>query len=197
VLDFNKIEEVIINRKDLSESFISDYTNENKKVERYQAIKAGNILINVNSYKEEMQNSFKHICEVYNPNSIYEIALCLALYNSQVFDNKAISKILYRIENKTLPFEYKEMVKETYGWVFWDYQFLNILRLFTLDRDMPNSILKEYKKYGIKKAITLVSNWNISGKNILESIEDNMAQKNEIYRLLMKPAWEIYKEISI
>jgi hypothetical protein len=132
-----------------------------------------------------------------NPKNIYDISLCLALYNSQIFNNDAISKILYRVKNKSLPFEFSEILNETYGWVFWDYQYLNILRLFTLDKDLPNSILREYRKYGINKAIELAPNWNISGKNILESIEDNMAQKNGVYRLLMKPAWEIYKEINI
>lgn len=46
----------------------------------------------------------------------------------------------------TFPCVYAKLLEETRGWVFWDYQFQNILKLFTVDQRLPALIPKEYRK---------------------------------------------------
>jgi hypothetical protein len=76
------------------------------------------------------------------------------------------------------------------GGCFGNNQFINILRLFTLDRDLPNNILKDYRKdkTSIEK---ITNNWLIGNDNIINSMENNMLQKGVIYRLILKLGKEI------
>ena len=93
------------------------------------------------------------------------------------------------------PTEYSFLVRDTMGWVFWDYQFCNILRLFTLERDLPYEILGEYKRNRLD-AIQRTQRWEIGGDNIILSIEKNMMQPYSVFRLILKSGKAIFDGIK-
>jgi hypothetical protein len=160
-------------------------------------IKSGSEYFNTHSIERmEMPDvtfgySYKDICGLLKPQDVYGFAFCLALYNSQSAGDEALEKVLCGTLNEHVPIEYSALLRDTNGWLFWEYQFINILRLFTSDRDEPSRILKDYKKYKGSKPV-LCSEWKLNGIPIQESMEKNMLQKGGIYRLLLKPALAAY-----
>jgi hypothetical protein len=160
-------------------------------------IKAGESYVNTHVIwpcernDEHYAYPFKEICMRLKPDSISQLSLCLALYNSQAGSEDPLEKILHGEKNDSAPAEYADLLQDTFGWLFWEHQFTNILRLFTLDLDEPHELLKQYKRRGcfIKE---LPPRWNIQGVPVLTSMEENMLDKKHIYRFLLKPAWEIY-----
>lgn len=155
------------------------------------SIKIGEKYINTRIYKkdENFKYNLNEICTLIKPKNIYDFALSLTLYNSQDVNTTAIEAYLSN-KNNIAPKEYSYLLQETNGWIIWEYQFINILRLFTLDRDLPNNILKDYKKD--KKTIkNITDTWLIDNENIISSMEKNMLQKGMIYRLILMLGKEI------
>jgi hypothetical protein len=155
------------------------------------SIKIGDKYINTRIYKKDENFKYKlnEICTLIKPKNIYDFALSLTLYNSQDVNTTAIEAYLSN-KNNIAPKEYSYLLQETKGWILWEYQFINILRLFTLDRDLPNNILKDYKK-DKKNIKNITDTWLIDNENIISSMERNMLQKGMIYRLILKLGKEI------
>lgn len=203
MLTYSKIKEITFPYNELPSNLKLKYNFEiTTQDAMISALKIGETYINIHPLsKSDILNpldrySFTSICNIFSPENIYDFALCLALYNSQNINNDAIRKILNKSQNKFVPKEYSSLLKDTFGWVFWDYQFENILRLFTLDRDLPSQILTKYNISREKIIDKYNNDWTIDDKNIFISIEENMAQPKVVYRLLMKPAWEIIQAME-
>jgi len=138
---------------------------------------------------------FSEICNCRKPASVYDFAFCLALYNSQGAGSEGVTNILEGKKNKKVHREYAKLLEETRGWVFWDYQFQNILKLFTVDQRLPALIHKEYRK-DRTRVIRIPSEWTIDGLPIIEVLESDMFQPGTIYSLILKPAWALFMECS-
>lgn len=195
--NYSKITEIVRpfkgSPKELQEDCLDKMFTDNTMI---HTIKIDKKYINTRVYRsdEKYKYTFPYICTILKPDTIYDFALSLSLYNSQAVNTSAIEKYLENKKNNA-PKEYSYLLKETNGWLFWEYQFVNILRLFTLDRDLPNNILREYRKD--KTAIDKITqDWFIDQENIILSMENNMMQKGMIYRLILKSGKEIIEALE-
>ena len=194
--NYSKITEVVRpfggSPKELQADCIDKMFTDNTMI---HSIKIGEKHVNTRIYRsdEKYKYTFSNICTLLKPKNIYDFSFCLSLYNSQHINTLAIEKYFGNEKNKA-PKEYSYLLKDTHGWLFWEYQFINILRLFTLDRDLPNNILNDYRKdkTSIEK---ITNNWLIGNDNIINSMENNMLQKGVIYRLILKLGKEIDEAI--
>lgn len=193
MFDYSKIDDVICQYSkcpiELKEDCVNKDISDNTIV---HAIKVGNKFLNSHAYNENetYKYSYRDICNTLNPKNIYDFTFCLALYNSQSINQTAINKI-FKNENNYPPTDYEYLLKDTSGWVFWDYQFMNILRLYTIEKDIPNIVYNDYKRNRVD-AIKNSNDWLIGDKKIIESMEENMLQKYSIFRFILKIGKQIY-----
>lgn len=194
MFDLTRIEELVIKYGDAPPALRhlcdgGDYSRDTV----LSAIRIGCEYINVHSlYRMEkpdttFEYSYRTLCSLLEPRDIYSFAFCLSLYNSQAGDGESLRKVLDGVMNDHVSEEYAALLKDTNGWLFWDFQFTNILRLFTQDRDEPSRILKDYQKHESSRSV-LCPEWKLNGLPILELMENDMLQRGSIYRLLLKPA---------
>jgi hypothetical protein len=202
MLDYERIQHYTLKYSEASTALKIDCQEKSfQSGDVLHTIKAGDSYVNTHAVcytgrdDEVFRYTLREICIRLKPDTIYQLAFCLSLYNSQFKSEEALVNILNGKKNEFAPAEYADLLQETHGWIFWEHQFTNILRLFTLDRDEPHELLKEYKRRGCFIR-PLPSWWNIQGIPLLNSMEKNMLDEKCIYRLLLKPAWVIYNEIK-
>lgn len=187
MFDYSKIEDVILQYKDCPDALKVDcITKGISNFNFIHAIKIGNTFLNSFGYDEKIvyKYSYKDICVALTPRTIYDFTFCVTLYNSQAFDQSAIEKAFHSVRNDA-PADYDYLLKETNGWVLWDYQFTNIIRLYTSERDLPGKVHLAYRRDRLN-AIKLCKGWLMDGKNIIESIEENMMQIHSVFRFVLK-----------
>lgn len=199
--DYTRIEQCTVKFSEASAALLQDCEGKSfNNDDVLHTIKVGESYVNTHAVFGDGRNdtdysyTFRDICIQLQPLTIYQLALCLSLFNSQYKSEEPLLKVLNGKKNDSAPIEYADLLQETYGWIFWEHQFTNILRLFSLDRDEPHELLKQYKRHGWFDS-PLHSHWNIHGVSLLYSMEQNMLDEKTIYRLLLKPAWVIYNEI--
>ena len=147
--DYSRIEQCTITLSEASAALLQDCEGKNFKNDAVlHTIKVGESYVNTHAVCGNGRNdtdytySFRDICIQLQPKTIYQLAFCLSLFNSQYKSEDPLLKIINSKRNASAPIEYADLLQETYGWIFWEHQFTNILRLFTLDRDEPNELLK-------------------------------------------------------
>jgi len=202
MLYYTRIQQFIVPYSEAPTALETDCQGKNfRNGDLLHSIKAGDSWVNTHIFchsgrnDEEYGYTFREICVRLQPDTVYRLAFCLALYNSQNKSEEALLQILEGHKNESAPAEFADLLRETCGWLFWEHQFTAILRLFTLDRDEPHRLLVQYKRRGcFDKPVS--SSWKIRGTPLLDLMEANMLDKKNIYRLLLKPAWVIYNELS-
>jgi hypothetical protein len=202
MLNYTEIDEVTLLYRDASPSLLVDCEDKGFTPETLiHTLRVGNLYLNSHDVEvpgvrdSDFLYRFSEICNHRRPASVYDFAFCLALYNSQGGGSEGVTNILGRKINDKAHIEYAKLLNETQGWIFWDYQFENILKLFTYDRRLPALIHKEYRK-DRTRVISIPSDWKIDGLPVIKVLESDMFQPGTIYSLILKPAWALFRELK-
>jgi len=195
MLDYTCIEEVeftFANRpKEIDEDCIGKGFTSDMII---KSIKIGDKYINTHERTEIIDYKYKlvDICNAVNPENELQFGLCLALYNSQESGFEAVDK--YLLSHNMAPYEFSYLLNDTKGWLVWDYQFINILRLFTMDRDLPFTILNEYKRFG--KSDSVPMDWIVGNESVIEVMEKCQFDRKKIYRLNLMQSRGVFKHFN-